>query len=132
MEDVRESDLDPLAMEDSVRHSLADARFMGIRDHHVVRTAGEILGFAQLLRRWRHNSFYVVSYCAGLKELQTGGDGKYRHELRLRIAKRVAVRTLDISDISGTDRDAISEKKKKSIPAIKRHHELVITLADCK
>lgn len=109
--------IDPLEMEDSLRHSLSDVRFMGIRDHHVLRRPDEIISFAKLLMRWRHNSFYIVSYCAGLKGPQPDSNN-FNYDMRLRIAKRIAVKT---TPIENPEKDASQNT-----------HELIITLADCK
>ena len=109
------------AMEDSLRLSLPDARFMGIRDHHVIRNPNEIISFSKLLLRWRHNSFYVVSYCAGLMVPNPDKNDKYEHVMRLRIAKKVAVKT--------TLHSAEDEKGGRSE---KRNHEIVVILANGK
>jgi len=111
---------EPLDMEDSLRHSLADNRFMGIRHHHVMRDPDELISFRNLLMRWHHNSFYIVSYCAGLVDPEKDEDGKYKHSLRLRVAKRIAAKTIPI-DVDETDKDAIKNRR-----------EMVVTLANCK
>ena len=112
--------ISPLDMEDSLQHKLADARFMGIRHHHVMRCPEELISFRDLLLRWRHNSFYIVSYCAGLLDPEKQENGKYTHNMRLRIAKRIAAKTTAIE----------SDNDDKN--AIKNRREIVVTLADCK
>ena len=112
--------IDPLEMEDSLRHSLPDNRFMGIRHHHVMRRPEELISFRQLLMRWRHNSFYIVSFCAGLVEAAKDEHGKHPYAMRLRIAKRIAARTAAPDTGDGKKKDP------------KNRHELVVTLANCK
>ncbi len=63
--EVAAQGLNPLDMEDSNRHSLADNRFMGMKHHHVMRAPEDLISFRKLPFRWSHNSFYIVSYCAG-------------------------------------------------------------------
>ena len=113
-----EEAIDPLDMEDSLRHSLADTRFMGLRHHHVMRGPEELISFRQLLLRWRHNSFYIVSYCAGLLDPEKDANGKHNYAMRLRIAKRIAVKT---TPLNSEDKDAPKNRR-----------EMVVTLANCK
>jgi hypothetical protein len=112
--------LSPLDMEDSLQHDLADTRFMGIRHHHVMRTPEELISFRQLLLRWRHNSFYIVSYCAGLLDPEKTENGKHICAMRLRVAKRIAAKTAALEASAGDER------------APKNRREIVVTLANCK
>ena len=112
--------ISPLDMEDSARYSLAENRFMGIRHHHVMRSPEELVSFRDLLMRWSHNSFYIVSYCAGLLNPEEDEHGKHSYALRLRVAKRIAAKTAALK---------VDEKAKD---VIKNRREMVVTLADCK
>ena len=118
--DAAAQGLDPLDMEDSSRHSLVDNRFMGIRHHHVMRAPEDLISFRKLLFRWSHNSFYIVSYCAGLLNPDKDESGNYNFAMRLRVAKRIAAKTT-VLEVDGMDKDAIKNRR-----------EMIVTLADCK
>ena len=120
MDESQNPAIDPLDMEDSVRHSLPDNRFMGLRHHHVMRGPEELISFRKLLMRWRHNSFYVVSYCAGLLDPEKDESGKHTYAMRLRVAKRIAAKITAITP-EETDLEAPTNRR-----------EMVVTLANCK